>query len=302
MSNHSDPLVLDGAERPATSSRRGAAFWRHPATVLVSTLVILVVMIGVGLLIQVLLAPLFEDLEASPLALLSLGFLGALPMSATVVLLVLLVRRFAGLPPRSLGLAPGRRLWLAVPGAVAALLVMGGAALVGQAVSGGTWSRYDAYGFGAVEIVGVLVLGCLLALCSQAFPEELLFRGHLMSALAGRLPSGVVIALSTVLFGVLHLASQSNAEGARETSLYAVSAAAFGFAAAAFFHVTGSVWGSVGVHWGVHIGIRLLPFEPDEYATVLVAQILGFVAVGVVVLIAGRAQRRRQAGVAERAH
>ncbi|MFD0995941.1 membrane protease YdiL (CAAX protease family) [Pseudoclavibacter chungangensis] len=297
---HSVPLAGPaGRPRPAPGhdaattdlATRRVRFWRHPVTVAVSSVLTLVVMIPAGMLAQFLLAPLAGD-DLTPVTASFLAFGIAVPMCATAILVVFLLRRLARLPFRTIGILPVSRLWLVVPAALAAFAIVAASALVGQVLAGGAWGFTAPETVGPGELTLLLVLSCVYALCSQAFPEELVFRGHLMSALRGRMPAWGVIVLSSLLFGVLHLVSQSSAEGAWERSLYALAAGAFGFAAAAFFHVTGSVWGSVGIHWGLHIGLRLVPFEANDDGTVLLSQILGFVLVGVAVLRLGRRRER----------
>lgn len=103
-------------------------------------------------------------------------------------------------------------------------------------------------------IVLALVAGFVL----QAFPEELAFRGYLLSVLGRRPVLAAVV--SSVLFGSIHLISNGGPENALDRFIYLLPAAAFGLTAAALALVTRSLWASVGVHGGMHTGFLVCQF------------------------------------------
>lgn len=86
----------------------------------------------------------------------------------------------------------------------------------------------------------------------QALPEELMFRGYLLQTWRDR--PGLIIALTTVLFGSMHIMSAGGQENLAERFIYLLPAAAFGFFAAVLVVWTRSLWAAVGVHGGFHLG------------------------------------------------
>ena len=97
----------------------------------------------------------------------------------------------------------------------------------------------------------------LVALVSQAFllqaiPEELLFRGWLLSTLRSR--PWLAIAVTTLSFTVIHLASNGGQESAIERLLYLALPFGFSLLAVGLLVWTGSLWAAVGVHGGFHLG------------------------------------------------
>lgn len=193
------------------------------------------------------------------------------------VLLVWLVQRF-GLK-RSLAeagmLFTSRSLPLLVLGiglsvliTVPTLVGLHSAGLVGDAepLMDPAWmSIYAAIGMGMVM---------------QGFPEELVFRGYGMSLLRHR--PLVALAITTLIFGAMHLVSSGGQENVLDRILYLTWPTGFAFAAGALVLLTRSLWAAVGIHGGSHIAV-------------LVAQLLGvgeqsraaWVAVGVVNIVLG---------------
>ncbi|MDO9695151.1 MAG: CPBP family intramembrane metalloprotease [Candidatus Latescibacteria bacterium] len=98
---------------------------------------------------------------------------------------------------------------------------------------------------------GPATAGRLLFLAAVAlmtgFAEEVVFRGVAVHAL---LPGGVLRAalLSSVIFGLLHLANLAAGAEPVATGLQVVFAGLFGFAAAAPRLVTGTLWPLVAIH------------------------------------------------------
>ncbi|GAA3127799.1 hypothetical protein GCM10010466_18250 [Planomonospora alba] len=115
------------------------------------------------------------------------------------------------------------------------------------------------------------------ALLVQAVPEELWFRGYLFRHLRASLPLGAAVAITSVLFGMLHLVSSGGTGAAAEKPLYVLQAVAFGFMLAACRIATGDLWLAVGFHAGycmlnerlVTAGEGLVPVELLCLAAVL---------------------------------
>lgn len=125
-----------------------------------------------------------------------------------------------------------------------------------------------------------LVTGLVMAFLLQSIPEELLFRGYLMQALADR-PRVAAVASAT-LFAVIHLVSLGGQQNALERVLYLADPFGFGLLAAALVLKTRSVWAAVGVHAGVHVAgiigqFLAIPIEGPYY----------WVTVGIAYAIAG---------------
>lgn len=108
------------------------------------------------------------------------------------------------------------------------------------------------------ELIGTApVAFSLVALISQAFllqaiPEELLFRGWLLSTLRNR--PWLAITVTTLSFTVIHLASNGGQESAAERVLYLALPFGFSLLAVGLLLWTGSLWSAVGVHGGFHLG------------------------------------------------
>ncbi|MBB6346468.1 membrane protease YdiL (CAAX protease family) [Nonomuraea muscovyensis] len=119
-------------------------------------------------------------------------------------------------------------------------------------------------------VLPMMPLTMAIIVLGQAFPEELLWRGHLQDTLSGRLSPRAVLIIVSVVFGALHILSSSPADTVTERLLYLVTASALGFACAAALVRGGALWMAVGVHTGFHMGHRLLPTQGIEYGVQLV--------------------------------
>jgi membrane protease YdiL (CAAX protease family) len=92
--------------------------------------------------------------------------------------------------------------------------------------------------------VAVTFVGMLLAVASyEAFPEELIFRGYLYSALASRMPRAMAVAGQALLFLVWGVVI-----GAANTPYRMVVFLVFALVCGVLRAVTGSVWTSIGFH------------------------------------------------------
>lgn len=227
--------------------------------------------------------PLYRPLGTAGITLASLG-------------LIYLVRRFLHRRPwRDVGLARSRQ---AVPHLLAGLLAGGAAVAASSVVSVtlgvATWVPWDHIG----PQLPYLPLAIALALLGQAFPEELLWRGHLFDTLADRLSPRAVLLVTSVVFGALHIISQSAADTLAERLLYVVQAIALGFACGAARARTGTVWMAVGVHVGLHTGNMLLPTQDISYGLQLLTLICTLSVTGLLLL---RGRMRNEVRGADRA-
>jgi membrane protease YdiL (CAAX protease family) len=195
---------------------------------------------------------------------------------------VYLIRRFLGRQSwRGVGLT---RSWRAVPHLLAGVLAGAAAVTASSALSVAlgvaTWAPWD-----VVRVqLPYLPLYVAIALLGQAFPEELLWRGHLFDTLSGRLSPRAVLIVVSVTFGALHIISQSAADTPAERLLYVLQAIGLGFACAAARARTGAVWMAVGVHTGFHTGNIVLPTEDVQYGVQLVILACTLTVAGLLIL------------------
>ncbi|RJL23632.1 CPBP family intramembrane metalloprotease [Bailinhaonella thermotolerans] len=186
------------------------------------------------------------------------------PIATTVVALTLvaLYRKYATREPwAEVGLRWNRR---AFPQAVAGVLVGMGAVVASSAAAvalgAAEWTP-----FLGGEDLALLPLILAIPVLGQAFPEEVLFRGHLFGTLSRSLSPAAVLLVTSVVFGALHIISNSAAEGTGEKLLYVLQAVALGLACGASRARTGAVWMSAGVHAGLHFAVRLFPTREIHY-------------------------------------
>lgn len=206
--------------------------------------------------------------------------LGALGITLAALLFVYLIRRFLDRRPWSaLGWHKPSGVLLGVVAGLVPILVGNGVSL---AVGAATWAPRDASYLAWLPLVAFIVL------LNQAFPEELLWRGHLVDTLSIRLSPLAVVIISSAVFGAMHIVSQSQADTVLEKALYVIMAVALGFACTAARLRGGGLWMAVGVHWGFHIGLRLLPIETVHFGVQLA---LWTVALGLAGAVLLRGQR-----------
>jgi membrane protease YdiL (CAAX protease family) len=120
--------------------------------------------------------------------------------------------------------------------------------------------RLDDPGIGNEPLWAVLVIGLFRAFVLQGIPEELIFRGYLLTSLRMRPVRAVLV--SGLVFGALHLISSGGQQGWGERIMYLALPTGFGFAAGALMLTTRSLWAAVGIHGGLHLtllGFALLP-------------------------------------------
>lgn len=178
-------------------------------------------------------------------------------------------------------------LWL-ITGTIAAALIM----LIVTAVLP---SRGDAptpefiaeQGPFALIVIAMLIPAFIV----QGFPEELIFRGMLMSSMRAHPVRAVTV--STIAFTIIHLVSNGWQETVLDRFLYLVLPFGFGLFAAALLVWTRSLWAAVGVHGGMHLGngFAELLAPTDPALTTTVAGIV-YTVLGVLILIPLLARQR----------
>ncbi|WP_306369414.1 CPBP family intramembrane glutamic endopeptidase [Nocardiopsis sp. CC223A] len=192
---------------------------------------------------------------------------------------VLLWRRLTGRPWRGTGLGWDRwALPSLVAGVLGGALALLGANAVAVAVGAARWTAWEP------DNPAYLPLVIAMIVVGTALPEELLWRGNLQDLLTERLSATWAVVLTSVLFGALHLFSQSPAQGTFERVLFAVGAVALGLVCAASRLRTGAIWAAVGVHAGFYFGTGFFPTEAAHYGVRLAVRIIVTTAPGPTVL------------------
>lgn len=269
----------------ASVSRR-AMFFRAPATSVIATVLSMFAMVVLAGLLSAFTYAAYAHLTGEPAeggARSALAITSYILVTASAVLLIALWRRLAALPLSGLGVRPWVRLWLLMPGFIVALGVSWGAAMVAVGVGAAAW---DVNATALSSSLGPLVI--VSVIFGQALPEELLWRGHLLGLLRGRLSPVVIILVTSIGFGLLHVLSSSDADNAGEQLLYVLQATMLGYALIAFRMRTGSLWTAVGFHTGYNVSFQLAISHPGSYWLELLVRAAGLAAVGTTVFLVPR--------------
>lgn len=278
-------------DRPAQTesehdATRTVRFFRHPVTGVVTVVLSMFVMIlGIGLISAgfYLLAQALTGAPAAGMLRTVLKVASFAMTTVVAVLLILLWRNLAHLPMTSFGLRPASRTWLLVPGFALAIGVNYAAA--GLAVVSGASS------WGPLQFTPELVMAVVVIFLGQAFPEELLWRGHLAGLLSRRLGRIAVMITTAVAFGAIHIVSGSDAQGLGEQLLYVLQAIGLGFLMAAMRYGTASLWMAIGFHTGYNAFFEAAVPIPGSYGTELIIRAVLLIACAVPLLIALRIRR-----------
>lgn len=168
--------------------------------------------------------------------------------------LVLLLRRHADRRPWSgIGLTLDRA---AIPrllfGIVLAAIVTTVAAVVTVQLGLADWEPSANTTNRLVEqgLTSTIIMIAVSTLLVQGFPEELVFRGYMFTNLGETLPLWATVASSSLIFGSMHVFSNSEATTLGEHVLYAVAATGFGLMLAACRTVSNTLWLGIGFHGG----------------------------------------------------
>lgn len=296
---HSSPRARDAAH-PVTATPdpsadlSGRPRFPEPVRVLIA-FVALVAAIFLPLLPQLPLARMIDVRAMSLGTQVALGvvFL-ALTTALAYVFVVLAARHIDRVPLAAYGLgrSAGRTLGALGIGLLIAVLVMVATAGVAGALG---WSRPMDDVTQGVPMVWAVIHLLGLAFLLQGIPEELIFRGYLLTTLR-RHGWAASVWISAAVFGVAHLISAGGQEGWVERVLYLAGPFGFAVAAGALRLLTDSVWAAVGIHAGAHVGTfiaGLLGLSVEGPFPWIVSGVV-FTLVGVVVL--RMFARRREEG------
>ncbi|MFN3578773.1 MAG: lysostaphin resistance A-like protein [Tabrizicola sp.] len=99
-----------------------------------------------------------------------------------------------------------------------------------------------------------------------ALSEEWMFRGVLFAAFRGRMPLWAAIALTSVLFGAVHVLNAFALGDIRLAAAQAVAAMMTGTLLVALMLRTGSIWTAVAYHLLWNFGILLVAYETAKYS------------------------------------
>lgn len=229
------------------------------------------------------------------------GFALAAVIQVLVLTFVVVVLRFwmtrvERAPLRAAGWRWGRRsgLWLLLGVVVSAASVVAVTAVLpatgplrgGESLPGGEEP-------GVLLSLLLVVYYVGLAFVQQGIPEELLFRGWLLWRMRDR--PIVAITVSTLVFTVIHLVSQGGQQSWADHVLYLALPFGFSLLAVGLLLWTGSLWASVGVHGGFHVGsyVAIVALAPVDAAASWVAIGATQTALGVILIIGALRRGRR---------
>ena len=116
-----------------------------------------------------------------------------------------------------------------------------------------------------LQVVRAVVEILFLAFVLQGIPEELIYRGWLLRFTRPR--PWFAFWWSTVVFTVLHLASQGGQESIADHFLYLVGPFGMAVLAAACIIRWGNGWIAAGIHGGFHVGTFLAVFTLPAIGT-----------------------------------
>jgi membrane protease YdiL (CAAX protease family) len=190
-------------------------------------------------------------------------FTATLCAGVAIPAVLFLRRRVDGRDLRSMGLAPAGRALRGILGGVIVTVGVGVAVLAVASGAGAiTWNTPD-----PVQLTYFLLTNAVIALLLEALPEEIVYRGYVLTTLSetGRVVLAPV--LTTVLFAIMpgfgtvldRLAQMALglpagpigfAPPGRHPVDYLILMVVFGAALVAVRLATGSVWPGVGVHIG----------------------------------------------------
>lgn len=98
-----------------------------------------------------------------------------------------------------------------------------------------------------------------------ALSEEWMFRGILFQALRSRLPAWPAVALTSVLFGAIHVLNAFALGDLTLAAVQAVAAMMTGLLLVALMLRTGSIWTAVAYHMVWNFGILLVAYETAKH-------------------------------------
>ena len=215
------------------------------AVILGPVLLIAGAVIGQNIAFSLILHPIFgENLEATSNSALQSGIVEAVMLGSTYLGILLVVWAFVRFyekrPLWTLGLERAHAVRRYALGFAAGLLMMG--AWTGVMWLSGALALEDGpaglQGKQALAGVGVILLGWLI----QGAVEEIQFRGWLMGSISARYSVGLGVAVSSILFGLLHGMNQGFG------LLPLLNLCLYGLFMALWALKEGSIWGVCGLH------------------------------------------------------
>ncbi|MGM7698539.1 lysostaphin resistance A-like protein [Microbacterium sp. A84] len=180
-------------------------------------------------------------------------------------------------------------LWLTL-----SIVVSGGLVFAAVAVLPSTGPNLTEADLGSTAPVWFSIVALLCqAFLLQAIPEELLFRGWLLSALRAR--PVLAIAVTTLVFTVIHLISNGGQQSPLEYVLYLALPFGFSLLAMGMLLWTQSLWAAIGVHGGFHLGYAAAVIGLPQVDAALSWLVIGGVhaAVGMALIITALRRHRR---------
>lgn len=271
-------------------------FFRHPGTAVVTTAASMFAMLILGGLLSALMYMAFARItghtaEGTWRTIIMVASYGCI--AGFAVLLILLWRKLARVPLRGLGLAASRRLWLLIPGFALAIGV--NYAVAGIAVTAGAaeWSSEQ-----PVLLAYPTLLSIVVIFFGQAFPEELLWRGHLAGLLRLRMGTRGIIITTSLGFGVLHILSGNNAQNFGDQLIYVVQAIALGCLLIAMRLGASSLWLAVGFHTGYNVFLDVVAPMPGSYWVEILTRVIVLAILATIALLAWLKLRQRPSAFA----
>jgi uncharacterized protein len=140
-------------------------------------------------------------------------------------------------------------------------------------------------------LASTIIMIAISTLLVQAFPEELVFRGYMFTNLGETLPLWITVASSSLIFGSMHVLSNSEATTLGERVLFAVAATGLGLMLAACRTVSGTLWLGIGFHGGYNaFNGRFITVHQDAFIPAWLI-VLGILIAGTALTIAVRQWR-----------
>ncbi|HEX2291086.1 MAG TPA: type II CAAX endopeptidase family protein [Pseudonocardiaceae bacterium] len=140
-------------------------------------------------------------------------------------------------------------------------------------------------------LASTIIMIAISTLLVQAFPEELVFRGYMFTNLGETLPLWTTVASSSLIFGSMHVLSNSEATTLGERVLFAVAATGLGLMLAACRTVSGTLWLGIGFHGGYNaFNGRFITVHQDAFIPAWLI-VLGILIAGTALTITVRQWR-----------
>ena len=130
------------------------------------------------------------------------------------------------------------------------LATVAAAAVVQVGLADWAWSVETTKELAEQRLASSIITIAVSVLLVQGFPEELVFRGYMFRNLGATLPLWAMVAVSSLIFGSMHVFSSGGATTLAEHVWYAVAMCGFGLILAACRTVSGTLWLGIGFHAG----------------------------------------------------